>query len=241
MVTDMSAWSSDTACHDTEAQILCWFSCWSRPERGKCTCELEVHVVALAAVRHEAQLPADALPPADHDRLLQHAAQLEPVQGKTTRCSSWVCGTAPQCSFALRHATTTTCWRSGQAQKVHQCVVGCPGAVLSQRCRVVPANSTSNQHATPCTAQAQPAGGQTRQIRCQQTPPACQKSSQLCLQGARHSMKQHRLQANMSIVWHVSTRARTDLQVQGDGDVVQLLLLDGPKIIQLCLCPRHQH
>ena len=46
-----------------------------------CTCELEVHVIALAAVRHKAQLPADALPPADHDWLLQHAAQLEPVQG----------------------------------------------------------------------------------------------------------------------------------------------------------------
>jgi hypothetical protein len=65
-------------------QLLYDFNCV-----GDCTCELEVHVVALAAVRHEAQLPADALPPADHDRLLQHAAQLEPVQDDAVPCSEW--------------------------------------------------------------------------------------------------------------------------------------------------------
>jgi hypothetical protein len=51
-------------------------------EAGDCTCKLEMHIIALAAVRDEAQLPTDALPSADHDRLLQYTPQLEPVHAK---------------------------------------------------------------------------------------------------------------------------------------------------------------
>ncbi len=35
----------------------------------------------------------------------------------------------------------------------HQCVVGCPGAVVSHTGLFEPGNSTSNQQARPCTAQ----------------------------------------------------------------------------------------
>ena len=39
----------------------------------------------------------------------------------------------------------------------YQWVVGCPGAVDSQRCTVEPSNSTSNQQAIPCTTHGLPA------------------------------------------------------------------------------------
>ena len=47
-------------------------------------------------------------------------------------------------------------WRL-KAQKGYQWVVGCPGAVESQRCTEEPSNSTSNQQAIPCTTQGLPA------------------------------------------------------------------------------------
>lgn len=42
-------------------------------------------------------------------------------------------------------------------QTAYQWVVGWPGAVDSQRCTEEPSNSTSNQHAIPCTTQGLPA------------------------------------------------------------------------------------
>ena len=57
---------------------------------------------------------------------------------------------------AGRTCVTTRGCLSGQ-RSWNQWVVGCPGAVDSQRCVVLPSNSTSNQAAMPCTVQGVPA------------------------------------------------------------------------------------
>ena len=149
-------------------------------------------------------------------------------------------------SFEVKYSFYFLCseracsWSSSHANNDHQCVVGCPGAVLSQRCRVVPANNTSNQHATPCTAQAQPARtGPALEMNegVPATPPVTLHPHAAWQIGTPHSGC-HRMQRCHCVPLE---QPRTDLQVQRDGDVVQLRLLNGPKIIQLRFRPRHQH
>ena len=61
---------------------------------------------------------------------------------------------------AIKHCSNIQCLLGSTAYggaaakhgpRAHQCVVGRPGAVDSQRCDVEPSNRTSNQQARPCT------------------------------------------------------------------------------------------
>ena len=127
-----------------------------RPQR-------DVNIVALPVVGQQAHFAAQGGPWLRHHHWLLHqAAQLEPAseggtaEGVQTEGKFSVCRRGQQgnegrgllCGWV--HASNS---RFGtKERRAHQCVMGSPGAVDSQRCVWLPSKSTSNQEATPCTA-----------------------------------------------------------------------------------------